>query len=378
MTALVGSLLLLVNVVMLMSTPTGARGQATVVDPGIRGYVLTPDGTPVSGGTVIVRLGFDSSTATIDPTGRFRVVPARTGVHQLAVRVPGFAPFRLIVTVPPSRSLRLPVIRLSAGAYVRVRLVAADGEPILAPELRQRLFDASGGPIADALADQRSDPGDNDGAITMGPLARGIMTLAFDMPFFARTHLPDVIVADPTRNIDRGTIVIQHPGAVLNVDVVDGAGAPVPNHEVHIEDPRPRSPLVFRPERTNQQGRVTFDRLAAGPYRVSTMTVDPCAGVLLAVSRDVPVATNRIIETPLAIGGRATFRITSPLGPAIGVAISAAPNVPARPSPFPIRSMSSGCRGATDREGRVVLTNFPAGSGARRCAHGQLDVHRPG
>src|SRR5438552_14894803 len=218
MTAQVASVLLLVNVVMLMSTATGARPQAGVEDPGVSGYVLTPDGAPVSGGMVIARLGMVSSTAAIDPTGRFRVVPARSGVHQFLVSVPAFAQFRFMVTVPPSRSLRLPVIRLSAGVYFRVRLVSAGGEPILAPRFHRRLFDASGGPIADALGDQLSDPSDNDGAVTIGPLLRGIMTLAVDMPFFARTRLPDVNIGDPTSNLDGGTIVIQQPGAVLHLD----------------------------------------------------------------------------------------------------------------------------------------------------------------
>jgi len=58
-------------------------------------------------------MGMMPSTASIDATGRFRIVPARSGVHQF---VPGLALFRFVVTVPPSRSLRLPVIRLAAGA----------------------------------------------------------------------------------------------------------------------------------------------------------------------------------------------------------------------------------------------------------------------
>jgi hypothetical protein len=76
-----------------------------------------------------------------------------------------------------------------------------------------------------------------------------------------------------------------------------------------------------------------------------------------------------MIDMPLVIGGRATFRITTPLGPAAGVSVSAAPNVPTPlPSPFPFRGAPSGCRGVTDRDGRVTLANFPPGP-----AH--VDVH---
>jgi hypothetical protein len=79
------------------------------------------------------------------------------------------------------------------------------------------------------------------------------------------------------------------------------------------------------------------------------------------MSRVVPISANGTIETPLVIGGPATFRITSPLGPAMGVVISAAPDVPTPPSPFPSRAIRPGCRGTTDGDGRVTLTNFPPG-----------------
>jgi hypothetical protein len=139
-------------------------------------------------------------------------------------------------------------------------------------------------------------------------------------------------------------------------------------HEVNIDDPRPRSPLVFRPVRTNQQGRATFDRLAPGRYRLWTTAVDRCANVVLTVSRAVAVSGSGTVETPLVVGGRATFHITSPLGPAMGVLISASPNVPPPPSSFAYRATSFGCRGATDADGRVTLKNFPPGPS-------HVDVH---
>src|SRR5213078_4113596 len=101
------------------------------------------------------------------------------------------------------------------------------------------------------------------------------------------TRLSDVNVRDATKVVDGGTIAIQQPGAVLHVDVLDAAGAPVPNYEVHLDDPRPRSPLVFLPVRTNQQGRATFDRLATGRYRVWAAAADRCANVVLRTSRVV-------------------------------------------------------------------------------------------
>src|SRR5262245_38775435 len=132
-------LLQLVNALAPLSAATGE--QAVAEQPGISAYVLAPDGTPVSGGTVVAQAGMVSTTASIDSTGRFRLVPMRSGSHHFVVSVPGLAPYRVIVNVPDSRSLRLPVIRLVPGAYYRVRLVSAAGEPIVAPQLRRRFFE---------------------------------------------------------------------------------------------------------------------------------------------------------------------------------------------------------------------------------------------
>src|SRR5262245_35647125 len=131
--------------------PPGAVLQQPATDePGVTGYVLAPDEMPVSGGTVVAEYGFTRTNASSDATGRFRLVPPRQGFQQLLVNVPGQAPYRVNVTVPASKSLRLPVIHLEAGAYFRVRLVSAAGEPIIDPQVRRRLFDVSGRPYPDA------------------------------------------------------------------------------------------------------------------------------------------------------------------------------------------------------------------------------------
>jgi len=354
-------LLLLGNIVAAVSASTGAQPQPIVDEPGVSGYVLAPDETPVPGGTVVAQSAMRSTRASIDRTGRFRLVPAQSGANQLTISAPGLVPYRVMVTVPASMSVRLPVIRLAAGAYFRARLVSPLGEPIGAPQIRRRLFDVSGRPIFDGLDDRRSDPADNDGAITIGPLPRGIMTAAVDAPLFAQTRLPDLNVGGETTIVDGGTIVIQQPGTVLHVDVVDGTGTPVPGHDVHIDEARPRSPLAFRPVRTNARGRATFDRLATGRYRLWSMAAGRCADAVLMATRVVAVSGSGTVEAPLVVGGRATFRITSPLGPAAGIRISASPNVPPPPLPFAYRAPAFGCRGMTDASGRVTLTSFPPG-----------------
>jgi hypothetical protein len=173
--------------------------------------------------------------------------------------------------------------------------------------------------------------------------------------------LPDVKIADAATNLDGGTVVVEQPGAALNVDVVDGTGAPVPNQIVFIEDPRPRSPMMFSPARTSPQGRATFNRLAAGEYRVWSTAVEPCAGIWFSASRVVAVRGNGTVAIPLVIGGHGTFRVTSRFGPAAAVRVSASPDTPTPLSSPPIRSIPSGCRGVTDADGRVTLSTFPPG-----------------
>jgi hypothetical protein len=357
--------LLLVNTVAPVFATARAQPPPVVEETGVAGYVLTPEGTPVSDGTVVAQSGGSRTTASIDRTGRFRLVTMRSGLHQVLVSVPGLAPYQLTATVPASRSLQLPVIRLAPAGYFRVRLISGAGESIAAPQLRRRLFDVSGGPMSEALSGRISDRVDDEGFIVIGPLPRGIMTTAVDNRFFAQTRLPDVNFDGAAKVVEGGTIVIQQPGAVLHIDLLDGTGAPVPEHDVYLEDMLPRSPLVFPRVRTNRQGRATFDRLAPGRYRVSTTAVERCGNqTLLPAARVVALSGSGTVETRLVVGGRATFHITVPLGPARGMVMSASPNVvPSQlPTPFAPRSASSGCGGTTDADGHVTLTNFPPGS----------------
>jgi hypothetical protein len=373
MSALLAMILLLplVNIMAPVSATARAQPPRVVEETGVTGYVLTPEGTPVSEGTVVAQSGSNRTTASVDRTGRFRLVLTQSGLHQVLVSVPGSAPYHVTVTVPPSRSLQLPVIRLAPAGYFRVRLISAAGEPITAPQLRRRSFDVSGSLISDALSGRISDRVDDEGAIVIGPLPRGIMTMAVDNRVFAQTRLPDLNFDGAAKVVEGGTIVIQQPGAILHVDILDGTGGAVPGHDVYLEDPLPRSPLVFPSVRTNRQGRATFDRLAAGRYRVWTTAVDRCGNqTLLPAARVVALSGSGTVETRLVVGGRATFHVTLPLGPAKGMVISASPNVlPLQlPPPFAPRSASPGCPGTTDADGHVTLTNFPPGP-----AH--VDVH---
>lgn len=342
---------------------------------GITGSVLAPDGSPVPIGTVAFRgLGGETSTS-IGPDGRFHLVPHAAASHQVYVSVPGFAVHRINVLVPPSKTFTFPPIRLPSPSYFRVRGMSPAREPIGSPFILRQSFDVNGMPLSEGPAARAADQFDSDGAVTIGPLPRGITTMALDIQPFARTRLPDVRITSGSAIVD-GAMVMLEPGAVLHVDVVDGEGAPVPAHEVRIEDALPFSPLFFSPARTDENGRATFERLASGRYRLRTRTVEPCGRQFLTISRSVRVSGSGTLRTRLVIGGRATFRLMSSGVPlratSLSVTAESAPAVrppwlrtsilsPFVGRPFGPYSLDSPCNGVTDADGRVTLAEFPPG-----------------
>ena len=354
----------------LLVVPCTLVSQGAADEPGVSGYVLAPGDVPVSGGTVVsVSSGAFGSTP-IDRSGRFRIPVERAGVLRMIVSVPGFAPYQLRVTVPPSRTLHLPVVHLEPATYFRVRVVTPAGEPITSPVIRRISFDGSGGPIVEA-PDATTLELDADGATRIGPLPHGIMTLALDMPSYAQARLPNVSVTGAEPFLDGGTIVAQ-PGSTLHVDVLDASGKPVPDDVVLLEDLLPQSPLRFPSLRTNADGRVTFERLAAGRYRVRTVTMERCVTQSLSLARTITVPAMGTVNTRIVVAGTATFRISSPAGPAKGVVVTAQPDNPPSASPTILvgRGMPSlvassltmsRCRGTTGADGRVTLASFPPG-----------------
>lgn len=371
----VGRLLLVFITLLSAAVTPYAQPRRDADEPGLRGYVLAPDGTPVSSGRVMaIRSPIGRVTTTIDRSGHFRLFPDAAGPHQVVFAAPGFAPHRFNITVPASRAVNLPVIRLSRATYFRARFVTAAGEPLHSPTLRRRSVDTHGIQVPDLLDGQTTEPIDTDGGVTIGPLPLGVTMMAVDVPPFAQTRLRDLVVTGKDPLVDAGVVTIQ-PGAVLQADIVDEDGAPVAGHEVWIEDAAPQSPLTFRPVKTNPQGRAIFERLGPGRYRLWTKTKEFCGNQPLSLARVVLVGGNGILHVRIVVGGRATFRFVSPLIPMNGRTVQATPEttLPApwqralfdlsalarRPS-MPLRTSSS-CSGATDADGRVTLSSFPPG-----------------
>ncbi len=343
-----------------------ARSQPDADVIGVRGGVANHEGTPLTEGTVALRSSNRSSvvTTSLDQSGRFQVVPTVAGRHRLTIAVPGYAPRLADVIVPASRTIALPTLLLEAPAYFRAWFVNSNGDVLVSPMIRRRAVGVDGAsfPVTDGSARV-----DRDGSITIGPLPSGVTAMALDMPALAQTRLPDVTVRGEHGLHDGGTIVIQ-PGTVLRVEIVDGGGAPVPNHPVAIEDVLSNTPLAFRPVRTDQLGRATFDRLGPGRHRVGTPMIERCNGhAALSTGQLVTVNGTGNAGVRIAVGGRATLRVRSPVGLLAGRAISVAPEtgeartitMAGRP---PIILAPPSCSSSTDGDGRATFTHVPQGA----------------
>lgn len=357
-----------------------SRAQVAVSrEAGITGVVLAPDGSPVTQGAVaLMTSATNSINATIDRTGRFRIVPDSPGWQRLFIAVPGLAPHRLNVTVPPSRNVALPDIPLREPSYFRARFVTTKGEP-LSGGLRRRVIDADGLTIPDPLGHVREQV-ETDGSLTIGPLPHGRMLMAFDRAPLAQTRLRDVDVTGDRPLIDAGVIAID-AGARLLVDVIDGDGKAVPRHDVWLEEAAPTTILLVRTLKTDAQGRVVFSRLGAGRHRVWTRMPQRCGNQELPLSRIVTTSGSGEARARFVEGGRASFRITTPFGPLPGRAVHLSPESSAQP-PWQARFAepsvrprqvpaivfrSPACPASTDGEGRFTITpRLPDGGGALR------------
>ena len=362
--------LLLSGVVPVVFSASQQRGD----DVGVSGYVVAPDGAPVASGVVVVTANPNQRvTTSVDRSGFFRFVPVQPGVHRVYLSVPGLEPHRFDLTVPASRSIKLPAITLSPPTYVRVRVVSNAGEPIPSARVRRDTFDGQLAAIPEWPEAAVPVVTEVDGTMTIGPLPRGVNVMTVESYPWAPVRLQDVTVTGDGTVVDAGVVALQ-TGATLHVEVVDATGAAVRAHDVGLEDTAPRSPFIFR-GRTNDDGRAVFDRLPAGRYRLRTIAAGGCDNRAMSVSRLVTVAGNGNLLTRLVVGGTARLRVSTQLGAMSGVLVSASSNPEPAPPPVMLGTLATQmqpgplaafayqpeCGAWTDSEGRAVFTVFPPG-----------------
>jgi hypothetical protein len=187
-------------------------------------------------------------------------------------------------------------------------------------------------------------------------------------------RLREVRVTGEPTVIDAGTVRVE-PGATLYVDLVDGAGRPVPDHDVLVSERAMLSPFWWPPVRTDAKGRASFERLASGRYLLRARLLRRCHGVPLTLTRQIDIPSNGSIHRTITLDGALRLRVTSAGVPLAGKTISLAPEAfePAAPAwvrrPHPMlgamqRSVGFGdsaCAAATAADGRATFEGVPAG-----------------
>jgi hypothetical protein len=119
--------------------------------------------------------------------------------------------------------------------------------------------------------------------------------LALDVPGLARTRLRDVRVTGETALVDAGTVVVGR-GAALTALVVTRSGEPVQGHDVLLDDGTLLGPIRIPPAKTDTEGRVRFERMAPGAYRLRMRGLERCPLWEPIVQRLVRVSFGEVHE----------------------------------------------------------------------------------
>lgn len=300
-----------------------SRGPTVLLEPAgaLTGVVVDPSGRPVDGAELrLVRSGSDKVPLDLagrsGPDGRFRLAgaPAR-GRFTLLCRKAGLAPASLPVELggaagQAGRPLR---VVLAPGLAGGGRVVDPAGAPVAGARVALRPGLAAVPSLSAGTGEEWTAESDAAGRFRLAGLLPGRYELEATAPGFARTVLPGIGVPEGSgapgspgspgepgsdHAIDLGTIALS-PGLVLEGEVVDGEGRPLPAPPaVEIE--------VLHHPRAFRRGPLQVERLTAGPdgrFRVP----DLAAGEVLNLTfyrpgyADRPVSDVTVPAAPLRV-----------------------------------------------------------------------------
>jgi hypothetical protein len=194
----------------------------------LSGVVLSPDGKPLAGASVVALVRGDGSIGrwnwgpkdVTDAEGRFEILGLSSDLYHPLAYHPETA-FRILPEVRIEESdVLLGEVRLTSGLRVSGRLVNDDGEP-LEGEIRIESIDGEGTPYF--LFDRTRGLSDASGSFALGNLGPGEYAVLAQPDGFPPERV-DVSLEDG--DVDVGDIVFED-GLVIAGVVLDEAGSPV-------------------------------------------------------------------------------------------------------------------------------------------------------
>jgi Carboxypeptidase regulatory-like domain len=317
----------------------------------LNGEIVDRSGTPVAGAEVTAgetALGRGLlGTVAADRNGRFRIPSLAAGVpYYLCTRAPGFAPALMVAHAPaasvpapaaapppaPAKPLR---ISLEPGSIVAGKVADVAGRPL--PGIRLELMPTVGSsswtlPWCGEEA-RRTVRSGRSGAFAIDHLAANGYRLRATGPGLAPLTRQHIEVSTRTARVDLGTLTLQ-PGGVLDAQVVDSRGAPIPaasamlsasdnQPSLDLEDQLPSQAVTGPDGKVRFAGLVPDVRydLAIHPSEYPETTVNgiaiPTAGPLRIEVQDGHRLTGRVVGAdgqPIAgaaVGVIRTMRLES-------------------------------------------------------------------
>lgn len=348
--------------VMALALPGATRGGAQELPAAgsrppaaIAGRVVA-GGSPVDAGRVVLRSPGAEYEAAIGLRGEFRLAGVAPGWYEASASSPGWMTHRF--TVLAAGDLVLPEIRLSSPAFFQLQIVSPSGEPIVAPRILLRSYQPDGRPVPNGGEPVRVTSA-GAGAMSIGPLPRGLTRLTIDADPFARTTLPELRVSEDSQTIDGGTVMLE-AGGVLEIAVVDEQGAAVRGHPVQLDADDLSAPEMTSTHRTDARGWVIFDRLRSGLHRVRIPALQPCSVHTPLLERAIEVGPGDSVRREISVAGvPLAISLSSGEAPLAAAEVVLAPLISSGP---PSRWLRTRARGIPD-PGSTSLTR-----GAAPCA----------
>jgi large repetitive protein len=244
---------------------------------GLHGQVVGPTGEPVAGASLLRALGFDVlfSPDPVDPLrplgmtdsdGRFAVTGLAPGPFNLQVQADGFQPRRVEgLEIPDDRDLADLKVVLEPGAWLAVRVLRSDGEPVSGVQVTaspdEKTMQRDPDPFAFTILPSQTDA---EGRCSLSLPGPGLYTVAVVS-----------MRGGPSRQVEAGLGATEvelrfPPGTEVSGRALEEDGSIVPGATLKLSSSGNRAYHAL----ADADGTFTFSGVANGRYDLTALDGD--------------------------------------------------------------------------------------------------------